>query len=130
MVPMIDVTFLLLLFFLLTMTTRREGQLPSSLPRLGRIATAAAELKPIHITLRPAGPDRAGCVYEIGGQAGGLDSPERLYEALRARREAYGSDGVPVVVRPRREVRWRYVVEAFNQAARADFTRVGLAPRE
>lgn len=129
MVPMIDVTFQLLLFFLLTMPTRPEGQLPSALPQAGLAAAQEVEeLKPIRITLRPSGPDRSGCVYELSGEAVGLDSPEKLYEALVARREAYGSDEVPVSIRARQDVRWRYVVEAFNQAMRARFKHVGLAP--
>jgi len=75
----------------------------------------------------PAAP--SGCVYELSGQEAVIPAAEQLFESLRARRQAYGSDKVPVIIEPREDVPWRYVVEAFNQALRAEFRNVGLAPR-
>ncbi len=125
--PMIDVTFQLLLFFLLTTTFRHEGHILGTLPQKGGIAAGQiVELRPIRIMLRPTGIDRTGCIYEISGHGVGTDSPRQLYEVLRARQRAVESDELPVIIQPRPDVRWRYVVEAFNQAVRAKFKNVGF----
>lgn len=125
--PMIDVVFLLLLFFLVTTTFRSEGHIPGTLPQKGGIAAGdVVELRPIRITLRPTGIDRTGCIYEISGHSVGTDSPKQLYEVLMARQRALESDELPVIIQPRPDVRWRYVVEAFNQVVRAKFKNVGF----
>lgn len=129
LIPMIDVTFLLLLYFILTTTFRmQEGQIPGTLPQTGGIvAGQTVELKPIYIILRPTGVDRLGCIYEIRGRGIGMDSPQQLYDTLGAWSEALGTTEVPVIIQPRSDVRWRYVVEAFNQAVRAKFKNIGFA---
>ena len=129
LIPMIDVTFLLLLYFMLTTTFRlQEGQIPAALPQTGGIvAGQTVELQPLYILLRPTGVDRLGCIYEIRGRGIGMDSPAQLYDTLEAWRDAIGTTEVPVIIQPRSDVRWRYVVEAFNQAVRAKFEKIGFA---
>jgi len=126
--PMIDVVFQLLLFFLLTTTFRQEeGQIPGTLPeKAGISAGDVVPLDPIRLMLRPTGPERNGCIYEMSGHNVGIDSPQRLYEALVGRRQVL-SDEVPVVIQPRPDVKWRYVVEAFNQSIRARFKNIAFA---
>jgi biopolymer transport protein ExbD len=127
--PMIDVTFLLLLYFLLTTTFRQqEGQIPATLPQLGAISIAQREeVQPLRITIIPAGIDRSACRYEMSSQEIAIESPEKLYEALLAYRQASQNDDVPVMIQSRRDVRWQHVVEAFNQAVRARFKRIGFS---
>jgi len=126
--PMIDVTFLLLLYFLLTTTFRQEeGQIPGTLPeKAGISAGDVVPLEPIRLTLRPTGPQRNGCIYEMSGYITAIDNAEQLYEALIGRRQIL-SDEVPVVIQPRPDVNWRYVVEAFNQSVRAKFKNIAFA---
>ena len=126
--PMIDVTFQLLLFFLLTTTFRQqEGQIPGSLPQVGGIAVGqTVMLQPTFVRLRATGADRVGCIYELSGHAVSMASPTQLYEALTARRQALDCDELPVIIQPRPDVRWQYVVEAFNQAVRAEFKNIGF----
>jgi biopolymer transport protein ExbD len=122
--PMIDVTFQLLLFFLLATTFRQaEGQLPASLPQ-GRAAGGLDQtiVRPIRVTLLPA---PGGAAYHLDGGAALADAAG-LYRELVARRQAYGSDEVPVAIQPRWDVPWQYVVEADNQAHRAGFKSVGV----
>ncbi len=128
LMPMIDVTFLLLFYFLLTTTFRQqEGQIPGALPRAGGIlSNQVVELRPIRITLWPTGTDRSGCVYELSGLSAAIDTPAKLYDALVARGRLVGSKEIPVIIRPRRDVRWRHVVETFNQVVRAKFKRIGF----
>ena len=54
-----------------------------------------------------------------------MDVP--AYEALRKRRDQTGSAKTPVVIEPRGDVPWEHVVNAFNQAVRAKFKKIGFA---
>jgi biopolymer transport protein ExbD len=125
--PMIDVMFQLLLFFLLTSTFRQaEGQIPGMLPQ--RQAGSGLDqtiVKPIRIVILPAERDE-GAVYQLAGAAAPLNNPQELYRELASRRQAYGSDEVPVAIQPRWDVPWQYVVEADNQAHRAGFKTIGI----
>jgi biopolymer transport protein ExbD len=125
---MIDVTFQLLIFFLVATTVRQEeGQIPGSLPRVGGIVAAKKiELRPIRIVLHPIGKDLAGCIYELPGLSS-IETPNELFEALKTRQEKMLSVEIPVIIDPRSDVRWGHVVEAFNQTVRAKYTRVGFA---
>ena len=124
--PMIDVTFQLLLFFLLTFTFREaEGQIPGRLP-VGDVTQGQdVKVDPIFVVIRPAG-DQA--IYEMSGVNVGIHGPEELYRTLMGRQKALSSKEVPVVIKPRGDVAWQHVVEAFNQAIRAKFTNIGFAP--
>jgi len=126
--PMIDVTFLLLIYFLLTMTFRQaEGQLPGSLPQTGGIvAGQSVQLQPVIIVVRPVGANRDRCIYELAGSDQVTDTGEALYEWLVARRELIGAEE-PVIVKPTPNVRWQFVVEAYNQTLRAGCSDVGFA---
>lgn len=124
--PMIDVTFQLLLFFLLATTFRQaEGQIPGMLP--GRQAAAALDqtiVRPIRITVLPA--DNGAAAYYLDDAPAPLADAQQLFDRLAALRQAYGSGEVPIAIRPRWDVPWQYVVEADNQAHRAGFGTVGI----
>jgi len=129
MVPMIDVTFQLLIYFMLTTTfSQAEGQIPGSLPKAGTGGVSLKqELKPpIHIQIRPVGTFKEGVVYEMIGSHGLMKNGQELYGSLIARKERVGA-GTPVVIKARSDVRWQYVVEAFNQAVQAEFQNIGFA---
>jgi len=125
--PMIDVTFQLLLFFLLTFTFRQaEGQIPGSLPKEGTGGvTEKSQLNPpIRITMRPRGRDRSEVVYEIEGYPHQITTGKELGEKLMGR--ARNGTDVPVILHCGRDVQWRWVVEAFNQSVRAKFEKIGF----
>lgn len=129
--PMIDVTFLLLMFFLLATEFRQaEGQIPGSLPAKGDPRPAAAERikRPIRVLLRPRPAAEGGvaCVYELAATGTTAAGPAELHAELTARRERFGD--LPVIIEPRPHVPWRCVVEAFNAAVRARFEHVTFAP--
>jgi biopolymer transport protein ExbD len=127
--PMIDVTFQLLLFFLLTFTFRQaEGQIPGTLPEQGEGGVTTQELleEPIRISLRPVGDERTGIIYEIQGHAHVIRSAQELGQLLQSRATQNGTE-VPVIIKSRGDVQWRWVVEAFNQSVRARFKNVGFA---
>ncbi|MHC4986793.1 MAG: ExbD/TolR family protein [Planctomycetota bacterium] len=128
MTPMIDVTFQLLLFFMLSFTFREfEGQIPGALPKKGTGASAASTLnKPIFISVRSVGVTEAK--YEIRGYNEIPESPQRLREMLEQIQETTRSKEGPVIIAPDAFVQWGHVVEVFNQAVRLDFENVGFAP--
>ena len=127
--PMIDVTFQLLLFFLLTCEFREsEGMIPGTLPAKGNFTQVTSDTPPLEpITIKPrASIDRKSAGYEMTGIPTVLDGPQKLFDALMARKAALGSDEVPVVILPGNDVPWEFVVEAFNQAVRAQYKKIGF----
>ena len=123
---MIDVTFLLLSYFLLTTTFRQsEGQLPGTLPGP---PDPRWIVKPIVIPLQVSatGDNCQSAVYSLDGEDKPLRSPQELVDSLRARKQRTGANAI-VLIQPGRAVRWRYVVEACNQAARVNLqTTIGF----
>jgi biopolymer transport protein ExbD len=122
-VPLIDVLFLLLLFFLLNSHFRQaEGDIPGSLPS-AQLRLAGGILKETVLTIRPVGLDRLRAVYEIDD---GLPIEEagELFNQLQARKAGLASEESPLVLSPVGDVRWKFVVEAYNQAYRAKFRNI------
>ena len=120
--PMIDVTFQLLLFFLLTMQFREaEGRIPGTLPPVGMGAQASVA-KEVKLRIQRTGE---GTEYFIGRQSVGVNAPEPLYRTLVNAREQLSADA-PLVIEPDFKVPWRYVVEAFAQAVKARFEKIGF----
>ena len=127
MTAMIDVTFLLLIYFLLTTTFRQaEGQIPGTLPKAGTSGAATMERlqTPIKITLHPTGEANEGVAYEISGVHERIVDPEILRSVLEGRKQAGGDS--PVIINARRDVRWRFVVEVFNQVVANEFKNIAF----
>lgn len=127
MTPMIDVTFQLLLFFLLTCEFREpEGMIPGTLPGGGPPPGDVVPLPDaIHIRLIPSA-DRQSASYQLTGVSTVITSVRELGNLLQVRQEQLGSREVPVVIFPNPDVPWGFVVEAFNQAKRARFSKIGF----
>ena len=127
--PMIDVTFQLLLYFLLTSTFREdEGQIPGTLPAVGMKAQNSVKLKPLKIRLVALGNFNEQIQYEVSGMPA-TNSPSQLYRMLEDRKQVTG-DEVPIIIEPQSNARWKYVVEVFNQTIRAKFKKVAFAPMD
>jgi biopolymer transport protein ExbD len=128
MTPMIDVTFQLLIYFILTTTFRQaEGQIPGTLPKAGVSGAATMEKlqTPIKITLHPTGEANEGVAYEISGVHQRIVDPQILFAVLKERRDADGNKS-PVIINARRDVRWRFVVEVFNQVVANEFKNIAF----
>jgi biopolymer transport protein ExbD len=120
-VPLIDVLFLLLLFFLLgTQLRQTEGDIPGCLAG-GSVDTREPkiDLQPVQVTVRSQGAMNEGAYYEIQGLPQVISGPEQLYRALQQRHGQLAASGMRVSLKPTPGARWRYVVEAQNQAVRA-----------
>ncbi|KKM69590.1 hypothetical protein LCGC14_1449210 [marine sediment metagenome] len=127
--PMIDVTFQLLIFFLLACTFRvTEGQIEATLPNIsGPQDKPKLKIEPIKVTLSAAGVDGMGVLIEVSG-GGSVNDPLELDGVLVQLREQYKSDEVPVLIKPTGDVWWTHVVDAFNQAVRSKFKNIAFTP--
>jgi len=130
--PMIDVTFQLLLFFILTCEFREsEGMIPGTLPSRGSVAQQVSDdppPDPITVKVMP-GLTHELATYEMTGVPTAINDVKTLGEHLAKRQAAVRSDEVPVVILPEDNAAWGFVVEAFNQAKRAKFKKIGFAQR-
>ena len=125
--PMIDVTFQLLLFFLMTFTFREaEGLIPGTLPRGDQGGPSEEVLTPIRVTVRPPLGNLDAAVYEVGGQHTAIRTAANLYKVLMDRRKVQSTD-TPVVIIASPAVRWEHVVDVFSQAVHAKFKKIGFA---
>ena len=129
MTPMIDVTFQLLLFFILTCEFREsEGMIPGTLPDKGSVSQpkdVPPPPDPITIKVFPSA-DRNSATYEMTGVGMGIPSVQALGELLKQRVSKVGKE-VPIMIHPKDDVPWGFVVEAFNQAKIAQFEKIGFA---
>lgn len=127
--PMIDVTFLLLIFFVVTTTFERaEGIFASKLPKDAGAPTAALPISPVIVRVSQAGP--YGQHYRL--QIENFLNPPRTFDELsgflRDLRANPGFDReTPVVIYPETDVRWDHVVNAYNAAVRAECASITFA---
>lgn len=121
LIPLIDITFQLLLYFMLTSNfADPERQLTGFLPTNGG---STSILLPIHVTIEPVGPTNGSAQYRINKEMPTQDV-EKVYAALAARVRSTADTEIPVVIHADQEVRWAYVIEVFNAASSAGFTAV------
>ncbi len=127
--PMIDVTFLLLIFFLVTTTFERaEGILASDLPEAGPVQAVPLPISPIVIRLTQQGLGHDDFVIRIDRFEHAPQDLEALPAFLRQIQQQPGFDKqTPVVIVAGNEVRWDHVVGCWNAALRAGCTRVAFA---
>lgn len=135
--PMIDVVFQLLLFFLLGTSFReQEGQLLASLPEKGGITASEVIVQELNLEIHAAGA--MGVRYYVRGENMGIEgsgeslksAANELHQLLVERRQKQTGTELSVFISPAPDVRWEYVVEAFNQAVRAGYKKVGFVGGE
>lgn len=138
---MLDLTFNLLLFFVLTANfVVSEGSLPANLPAGtggGADASIAASdpeppENPLVISLRSLGGGQVGIFIE--GANVSASSFEDLHTRLRLWQHNAGNPSGsfkpdnPISIRPDAGVSWSDVVDCFNAVVRARYTNVSFAP--
>lgn len=127
--PMIDVTFLLLIFFLVTTTFERaEGILSSKLPKEVGKKAVALPLSPIVIRLHQIGPDLEQVEIAIDNMEKAPSNFEKLTEVIQQIHRMPGFDrATPVVIVADADVRWDHVVACWNAALRAGCDRIAFS---
>ncbi len=126
--PMIDVTFLLLIFFLVTTTFERaEGILASDLPEVETAESVPLPVSPIIIRRTQTGPGHEEFSITIDNFPNAPQSFEVLPEFLRQVQQQPGFDRkTPVVIVAESNVRWDHVVGCWNAALRAGCERIAF----
>jgi biopolymer transport protein ExbD len=116
--PLIDVVFLLLIFFMVTTTFSRETRLMVNLPE------ADAELTNADVTSIEIIVARDG-TYSINGKALINNRIETLIRGLEL--ESAGDRGLPIVLIADAEATHQSVVTAMDGIGRTGFTRLSIA---
>jgi biopolymer transport protein ExbD len=130
MTPMIDCTFNLLIFFLLTPSfSMTEGYLTTNLPTTsGPVAgKQQIDVQRIKIELLDEGPkgERVSIVLNDNQNLG--DNFESLKNALQTLRSQGLPPNHPVLISPTMACRHKYVVKGFDQAVSAGFSEIHFA---
>jgi biopolymer transport protein ExbD len=128
MTPMIDVVFQLLLFFLIACRfVEDEGQIRANLPDIsGPQTSLVLQIDPINVLLHAFGKEGGGVMFSIRGKSVNWTTPEELFRYLDGMRQKGDPEKQAVIIKPAGPVRWMHVVDAFNQAVRAQFKQIGL----
>jgi len=120
MLPMIDMLFLLLIFFLLTMQFRpAESYLPFQLPGDGQAATRFGKAEPLTLTLAVRGD---GCRIQIGHtktipiEANSIDADLTAVanQIAMVLKEQKRTAADPVEFVCDRGVEWQYIAKLYN----------------
>jgi len=128
--PMIDVSFLLLIFFLVTTTFERaEGILSSSMPKeTGAHAAVALPISPIVVRVSKSGPGIDNITLSIDRFNDVPQDFDALPEFLQSIFATPGFDhDTPVVIVAGNDVAWDNVVGCWNAAVRAGAKKIAFA---
>ncbi len=116
--PLIDVVFLLLIFFMVSTTFQRQAQLRVELPQASARPDKAPS-HPIEITI-----DARGSFFVDGRQVVN-DRPATLKQVLA--RLAQGKTDIPLIIRSDRHTPFQAVVTAMDVATQLGLTHMSLA---
>ncbi len=137
-VAMIDVVFLLLIYFM-TVTDFKLGEeiyrldLPQRQPAAQVLDPFELDEEPLRITVRSSQIGVDGYSIELSGPYRPPATFEDLFHFLDERRISVHAPGGlfapdhPIIVEPMRTTRWEHAMEAFNTAARARYTNLTFA---
>lgn len=127
--PMIDVTFLLLIFFLVTTTFERaEGVLASNVPRTSSSQTVALPISPIVVRVNQTGPNHEDFSIRVDKLQNQPATFDALTNLLRELQQRPGFDTqTPVIIVAADDLRWDHVVGGWNAALRAGCERIAFA---
>ncbi|MCP4590468.1 MAG: biopolymer transporter ExbD [bacterium] len=126
--PMIDVTFLLLIFFLVTSTFERpEGLFAANLPQDAGIAAPPLPISPIIVRLTPAG---SACRIRIDNFS---EAPVSFGDLADFLKNVQGNPGfddrTPVVIVADDSLAWDHVVACWNAAVRASCKSIAFGTK-
>lgn len=131
MTPMIDVTFLLLIFFMCTLHFKvLEGILQAHLPKDQGMQNTSAERDPEEpITVKILQSSRNVTVVWVGSeQFEGQRKYSRLFNKIRSIVQASPNSNPPVVIDPDIDVPFQDIVSTLNACRKVDESRPGKKP--
>ncbi len=116
--PLIDVVFILLIFFMVTTTFQREADLSINLPEASKEPETQPQ-QPLEIVINENGR------YYVGGQELINNRVETLKSALK--QAASGNKDKPLVIRADSRTPHQFVVTAMDVAAQLGLVRLSIA---
>ncbi len=119
--PLIDVVFLLLIFFMVSTTFTRETQLSIDLPEAQGQAKAASD-RQIEILIDEAGQ------YRVNGQ-GLVDNRVRTLQAAIYKISA-GDTTLPMIITADAQAAHQFVVRAMDAAGQMGFVHLSITTRQ
>ncbi|WP_417580871.1 ExbD/TolR family protein [Nitrincola sp.] len=120
--PLIDVVFLLLIFFMVTTTFTRETQLEVSLPEAESAQAVAQEQERIDVVIDAEG------LYSVNGQALVNAQPLTLRRAIT---ELVGEQrAIPFVITADAQTPHQAVVSAMDVAGQLGFSQLRITTQE
>jgi len=122
LIPLIDVSLLLVIFFMLSSTFMQEGRLKIELPQASLAPTGKQKVDPIVVTVTQSGS------YRVNERELINSSPDTLRAALL---EVAGADrDKPVTVRADGRATHQSVVSAMDVLGKLGFVRLNIATVE
>lgn len=118
--PLIDVVFLLLIFFMVTTTFDKNAELKIELPTASNSAPAMQQDK---LELLIDGQGR----YYVNGREVLNSQPETLFQAMSQTLEELGNNTPPLVISADANVNYQSVVTAMDIAGRLGLTNFSIA---
>ncbi len=116
--PLIDVVFLLLIFFMVTTTFNQQAELRVDLPEASA-EEQALEVIPIEITIDPAG------TYFVNGQSLAKSDAKTLLQSLQ--KIVAGDKDKSVIIRADAVTPHQAVVTAMDTVAKAGIAKLSIA---
>ena len=122
LIPLIDISLLLVIFFMLTSTFMQEGRLKIELPQASLAPTGRQKTDPLVVTVTQSG------TYRVNDRELINSSPDTLRAAIQ---EVAGADrSKPVTVRADGRSTHQSVVTAMDVLGKLGFVRINIATVE
>ncbi len=118
--PLIDVVFLLLIFFMVTTTFDKDAKINISLPTTQN-ASAATLKKPMEIIIDAKGK------YFVDGREVLNNKPETLFRAMSQALTERGEKSPPLIISADAVTNYQTVVTAMDIAGRLGLTNFSMA---
>ncbi len=118
--PLIDVVFLLLIFFMVTTTFDRDAKIKINLPTTSN-AVVQAEKQKLEVIIDSQGK------YFVDGKEVVNNKPETLFRAMSVSLDGWGSENPALVISADANTNYQAVVTAMDIAGRLGLTNFSMA---
>lgn len=130
---MIDVVFLLLIYFMVATEFKTvEESFPMDVPLRQHGQTIALDDEPLIILVESAGAQPADIRIRLEGPWDSIGSLDDLSLFLRSNKASgFGRSGLfagthPILVKPTKNTRWEHAIAAYNTVVNAKYTNISL----
>jgi biopolymer transport protein ExbD len=120
--PLIDVVFLLLIFFMVSTTFTKETHLEIDLPESAAESSSSEAVELIEVVVTANGS------YSINGKSLINNQLQTLKRAIE--KESKGDNSLPMIVTADASVAHEYVVRAMDAAGQLGFTKLSITTKQ